>query len=196
MSEGVRRALNFLAPSDSSASRPPGFEASPELVRASPPLLRDSVDVDAEAESQLLLPLFGAAEQPLLSPPTRRVANRRKTLAGVRMVCNTTYSLQRTSARLRSGRKAPPVARAAEAFVCRGLGIVKDGEEVTELALQELSRRFEGEVPDHVLATLRELFKVSSQEEEEVDEALLQHGGAAGLELADDGVDAVAHVSS
>jgi hypothetical protein len=73
---------------------------------------------------------------------------------------------------------------------------MKDGEEVTELALQELSRRFEGEVPDHVLATLRELFKVSSQEEEEVDEALLQHGGAAGLELADDGVDTVAHVSS
>jgi hypothetical protein len=93
MSEGVRWALNFLAPSDSSASRPPGFEASPELVPASPPLLRDSVDVDAEVESQLLLPLFCNAEQPLLSPPTRRVANRRKTLAGVRMVCNTTYSL-------------------------------------------------------------------------------------------------------
>jgi hypothetical protein len=196
ISEGARRALNFLAPSDSSASRPPGFEASLELVPASPPLLRDSVDVTTEAKSQLLQPLFYAAEQPLLSPPTRRVINCRKTLAGVRMVCNTTYSLQRTSARLRSCQKAPPVARATEAFICRGLGIVQDGEEVMELALQDLSRRFEGEVPDHVLATLRELFKVSSQEEEDVDEALLQHSGAAGLELADDGVDAVAHVSS
>jgi hypothetical protein len=51
------------------------------------------------------------------------------------------------------------------------------------------------EVPDHVLATFRELFRVSSQEEKEVDEAILQHGGAAGLEMADDGVDAVAHAS-
>jgi hypothetical protein len=61
--------------------------------------------------------------------------------------------------------------------------------------LQELARRFEGEVPDHVLATFRELFRVSSQEEEEVDEALLQHGVAAGLEMANDGVDDVAHAS-
>jgi hypothetical protein len=128
-------------------------------------------------------------------PPPRRVANRRKTLAGVRMVSSSTYSLQRTSGRLRCGHKAPPVARAAEAFVCRGLGIVQDGEEVTELALQELARRFEGEVPDHVLTMLRELFRVSSQEEEEVDKTLLQHGGAAGLEMADDGVDVVAHAS-
>jgi hypothetical protein len=72
---------------------------------------------------------------------------------------------------------------------------VQDGEEVTELVVQELACRFEEEVPDHVLATFRELFRVSSQEEEEVDEALLQHGGAAGLEMANDGVDDVAHAS-
>jgi hypothetical protein len=110
------------------------------------------------------------------------------------VVRNVNYSLQRRSGRLKGMRKVMPVAKAAEAFVCRGLGIVQNGEEVTELAMKELARRFDGEIPDHVLATLRELFGVSSQADEEVVEALLRHGGAAGLELGVAGGDDAANV--
>jgi hypothetical protein len=123
----------------------------------------------------------------MASPPPRRVANRRKTLAGVSIVRTVNYSIRRSSNRVKAKKKSMPVAVSAERFVCRGLGIIQNGEEVTELAMQELSRRFEGQVPDHVLAAMRELFQVCSQEEEEeIDAALLSHGGAAGLELGDE----------
>jgi hypothetical protein len=57
---------------------------------------------------------------------------------------------------------------------------------VTEQAMQEFVCRFQGEVPDHVLQAMRELFQVGSQENDDIDEALLGHGGAAGLELGED----------
>jgi hypothetical protein len=60
--------------------------------------------------------------------------------------------------------------------------------------MQELSWHFEGQVPDHVLAAMRELFQVGSQEDEEIDAALLSHGGAAGLELGDEREAAVDNV--
>jgi hypothetical protein len=41
---------------------------------------------------------------------------------------------------------------------------------------------------------MRELFQVGSQEEEEIDAALLSHGGAAGLKLGDEREAAVADV--
>jgi hypothetical protein len=120
------------------------------------------------------------------STPPRRVANRRKTLAGMNMVRTVNYSLRRKSGRLMAKKKSRPIVQAAEEFICRGLGIVQDGEMVTEQAMQEFARRFQGEVPDHVLQAMRELFQVSSQENDNIDEALLGHGGAAGLELGED----------
>jgi hypothetical protein len=194
VSNVARRALDFLAPSSSSASRPPGFEGSPAL--GTPPLLVDgSIDRTMDAASptdagEPLEPLFHAAPQPLLptpdSPPPPRVAARRKTLAGVSMVRSVSYSLQRTGGRPKS---KLPVAKATEAFLCQVLGIVQDGQEVTERAMQELERRFEGQIADDVLASLRELFKVSSQDDEQVDAALLRHGGFAGLNQAEGDVD-------
>jgi hypothetical protein len=165
-SVGARRVLDFLAPSGLSASRSPGFSASP--VAATSPVLSfgssgHSVDASPTADSSPpLAPLFRAVPQTLLSPPPRRVANRRKTLAEMDVVRNVNYSLQRRSGRLKGMRKDTPVAKAAAAFVYRGLGIMQNGEEVTELAMKELAKRFDGEIPDHVLATLRDLFCVSS----------------------------------
>ena len=96
-----------------------------------------------------------------------------------------TFSLRRASTRLKARRKARPVLKAAEALVCRGLGIVQDGEEVTELAMTEFARRFKGQVTEEVLKALRALFKISAPEDLALDEALLNHGGAPGLDLAD-----------
>jgi hypothetical protein len=80
----------------------------------------------------------------MASPPPHRVANRRKTLVGVSIVCTVNYSIRRSSNRVKAKKKSVSVAVAAESFVCRGLGIIQNGEEVIELAMQELSRRFEG----------------------------------------------------
>jgi hypothetical protein len=75
------------------------------------------------------------------------------------------------------------VAKVAESLLCCGLGIVKDGEEVTELALQEFALRFEGQISDEVFLVLKEMFKVDSPDGAAVEEALIGHGGAAGLDL-------------
>jgi hypothetical protein len=88
------------------------------------------------------------------------------------------FTLKRVSERIKAKRKATPVALAAETMVCRGLGIVQDGEEVTELSMAEFARHFKGEVSDQVMAVMRALFRVGSP----ADEALLQHGGAAVLD--------------
>lgn len=74
------------------------------------------------------------------------------------------------------------MAKAAETAICRNLGIIQDGEEITEQAMAEFARRFEGQVPDHVLAAMRVLFKVGTPEDEELEQALLQHGGEQALD--------------
>jgi hypothetical protein len=98
--------------------------------------------------------------------------------------------LRKVSERLGAKRKAP-VAKATESLLCRGLGIIQDGEEVTELKLQEFASRFDREISDDVFAALRELFQVGSATDLAIDEALLGHGGPAGLDLEAVGVDVV-----
>ncbi|KAM0918081.1 hypothetical protein ACQ4PT_009085 [Festuca glaucescens] len=117
-----------------------------------------------------------------MSSPPVRPQRRRKTLAGVGIMRTVAFSLRRTSARLKAKRKAAPVAKVAEAVVCRGLGIIKDGEMVTEQAMEEFAARFKGQVDEDVIKAMRVLFKVDTPEEEEVDRALLMHGGAAALD--------------
>jgi hypothetical protein len=108
---------------------------------------------------------------------------RRKTLAGQDIIRSEGFSLRRAGNRLRAKRRVVPVARQAETFVCRGLGIIKDGEVVTEAALQEFAHRFEGQVSADVLLAMRALFRLGVPEDEDDDEAILSLGGAAALDL-------------
>jgi hypothetical protein len=97
-------------------------------------------------------------------------------------------ALRKASERVKARRKVAPVAQAAESLLCRGLGIIKDGEVCTEAALQELARRFEGQIDDDVFAALRALFQVGDEAGDAIDDALIGHGGAAGLDLEDAGI--------
>jgi hypothetical protein len=92
-SVGARRVLEFLAPSSSSLSRPPGFGASPtaglsQLLDDEVPALSEHALNSGAPRVPLtpVEPLFRAATQPLLpacaSPPPRRVANRRTLRVG------------------------------------------------------------------------------------------------------------------
>ena len=117
-----------------------------------------------EDSSGILAPLFVQATMPLLlSPPvqqSRALTNRRKTLAGMDIDCNGGFSLRRSSARIKARRQAAPATKEAQAFVCRGLGIVKDGEDVTERAMKELADQFKDQVPGTVISALRALFQL------------------------------------
>jgi hypothetical protein len=185
-SKAACRVLHLLAPSASSASRLPGFGDSSSL--GMPPLLVEgSIErmpehiggdvLDAEALPQL--PLFREAPRPLLStppsPPPLRAAARRKTLARVNIQRTVTYSIRRADGHSSSKRATRSVAKETETLLYKGLSILQEGEEANELALHELERRFDGQIPDDVLKDLRIMFDVYSQEAEEVDNARIGH---------------------
>jgi hypothetical protein len=111
-------------------------------------------------------------------------------MAGVDINRTGGFSLRRTSDRIRARRKAAPIAKKAEEFVCVGLGIVKDGEIVTEQAMEEFARRFKGRVPEEVLGAMRALFKIGEGNGGEMDAALLSLGGAEALDLDQASIDA------
>jgi hypothetical protein len=121
---------------------------------------------------------------PPMSSPPRRPAARRKTLAGMTISRAYGFSLRRASARLQARRRKAPVAKKAEALLCHSLGIVSNGQLITEQALEEFSRRFEGQVSLEVVAALRALFKLDDPESTAVGDALIAYGGAAALEAA------------
>lgn len=91
------------------------------------------------------------------------------------------FSLHKTRA---AGRpKSAPVARAAEILVCRSLGIVKNGEDVTTAVLDAFVDRFKEQLSPEVLAAMRGLFKLDDAEAAAVEDALLAHGGGGTLDL-------------
>jgi hypothetical protein len=117
-----------------------------------------------------------------MSSPPRRQADRRKTLAGTTIARTYGFSRKRATARSGSRRKEAPVARKAESLVCQTLGIISNGQLVTEQALADFSGRFRGQVSQEVVAALRALFKLDDPAYNAIDEALIAHGGAAALE--------------
>jgi hypothetical protein len=80
----------------------------------------------------------------------------------------------------------PSATTSHRGFHLQGLGIVQDGEEVMELTMKEFVHQFEGQIPNDIMQALHELFKVGSMEDDAVNDALLAHSDAAGLELGED----------
>ncbi|VAI04347.1 unnamed protein product [Triticum turgidum subsp. durum] len=79
--------------------------------------------------------------------------------------------------------KATPVATAAEILVCRSLGIVKDGEDVTAATFDAFAERFKEHLSSEVITAMRGLFKLDDANAHAVEEALLSHGGGGALDL-------------
>ena len=174
---------------DLSPMRPPGFEASP-----TPPLLcsmpcnEEELLVAQPAIPGGLETLFLPGREALLptpaaSPPAVPGA-RRKTLAGVAISTSGGLSLRRTSARIKAGGRATkaPVAKQAEILVCRSLGIVKNGKDVTGAVLEALEERFKDQLPTDVLEAMRALFKLDDALFNNIEEALIDRAGDAGLD--------------
>lgn len=208
----ARRVLQLLAPprliTTRSPSRLPGFEgpsepASPAFLTppTSPvrtplfipagPLVRTPPSTPARQAQPILAPLFALRERVLLgsppmSSPPRRPADRRKTLAGTTVARTYGFSLCRAGTRTSAWRKAAPVANKAEVLVCQSLGIINKGQIVTSQALDEFARRFDGQVSQEVIAAVRDLFKLDDPQSAMIDEALLEHGGAAALDAVEE----------
>jgi hypothetical protein len=186
----------LLRPSSSSPAAPPGFDGSPSS--GTPPFVPTgsaarsptAASVEPSQMFKSLEPLFAPVVQPLLprpssSTPPRRPKNRRKTLA----IHHTGFTARRSSSRIKERRRARPIAKEAEALVCRNLGITLDGEVVTEQALDVFADMFKEEVSADAIRALRVLFKLDAAQDIAVEEAMLARGGAAALEqMLDDAV--------
>jgi hypothetical protein len=135
-------------------------------------------------------PLFVQVQAPLLSrpesmtPPPRRPTARRKTLAGITGFAG--FPLQRSSPRLKAKRRAMPIAKLAEKVLCERLGIVAQGEAVTEEAIAKFVQMFQGRLPDIAIAALRALFRLDCDFATAVEDALVEHGGAGAIDQAAD----------
>lgn len=144
------------------------------------PTIHMSSPTAAAAKSgttMLLAPLFREPARPLLPDPLSslpaRPTARRKTLA---------FQVQRSSPRLAKS-KGAPVARLAEKLLCQRMGIIDDGEEMTEAAINKFVALFKGRLPDITIDALRALFRLDCDLTTAVEDALLRHGGDGGLEL-------------
>lgn len=66
----------------------------------------------------------------------------------------------------------------AEALVCHSLGIVQDGEDVTESALNTFVTRFKDQLTSELLYAMRELFKLVNAHVNAIKDALISQGVA------------------
>ncbi|XBI07911.1 hypothetical protein VPH35_135736 [Triticum aestivum] len=197
---------------DMSPMRPPGFEASPtpplqcngNLQRTPSPTRARLVDAGHDLPAGLaelvvpclelpatlfcskqpaLLPLTSMqpSEAPMASPRPSPPAARRKTFAGMRISKEGGISLQRIR-RPSNRTPAAPVAKVAERLVCRSLGITKDGEDVTASTLNAFTERFKEQLPPEVIVAMRDFFKLDDSAIAAVEDALIDHGGAAAMD--------------
>ncbi|XBH76742.1 hypothetical protein VPH35_103332 [Triticum aestivum] len=134
---------------------------------------------EVATSSNTSTPIFVSLQPPLLTapsstPPQPPVA-RRKTLAGV-----VDFALGRRSPRLKAKKHTMPIAQMAERLLCQRLGIVGEGEMITEDAISKYVALFNGQLPDLAVAALRALFQMDCDLDGAVEDALIQHGGDTG----------------
>jgi hypothetical protein len=89
----------------------------------------------------------------------------------------------RRSARL-AKRPVMPAMERAQRHLCRKLGIQAEDQDPIDGVLSDFVAMFQGPLPQHVIAALTALFDLDNEYADVVDNALLQHAGAAVGDLA------------
>ena len=113
-------------------------------------------------------------QSPRPRPPTKR----RKTLAGV-----VGFNLNCSSPRLQAKQRKLPIAKLDEKMLCQRMGVIDEGQQVTEEAIGKFVAMFQVQLPDITVSALRALFNLDYDLANAFDAALLEHGGQAGTEL-------------
>ncbi|KAE8821187.1 hypothetical protein D1007_00814 [Hordeum vulgare] len=89
-------------------------------------------------------------------------------------------------------REAAPAAKLAEKMVGRTLGIIRDGKDVTEVAIEDFTTKFNDQLAPELIMALREFFHLDDSVANGIEEALLAHGGKGAPEIDQMG-DAAVH---
>ncbi|KAM0923516.1 hypothetical protein ACQ4PT_005497 [Festuca glaucescens] len=194
----VHAAVGLSPTSATATSEQRARSSSPVIQDASPRsatpihdpgarlLLLSAEDEDAghsplSQATPLFVPMVPALLDAPASTPPRPPTARRKTLAGVSGFVG--FPVSRSSPRLKKKRGGMPIARLAEKVLCHRLGIVNEGEEVTEAAIAKFVQMFKGTLPDIAISALRALFRMDCDFASAVEQALVDHGGQGGADL-------------
>ena len=176
-SSGEARSGSMMVPSNDAASTEPQTPIHHSTLQLTPELGHATASPEDRTSAT---PLFVPVQAPLLpepgSSPPRRPLARRKTLAGVSGFAG--FPVQRSSPRLKSKKRNMPIAKLAEQLLCHRLGIVSEGEPITEEAIAKFVQMFNGQLPDIAIAALRALFRMDCDFATAVEDALVAHGGA------------------
>ncbi|KAE8769289.1 hypothetical protein D1007_59135 [Hordeum vulgare] len=132
-------------------------------------------------------PLFTKVYAPILqyppSPP-RAVTTRRKTMAGMDITRGDGgFTLRRSSIRIKNRCSTTPIAKMAEKLLCRRMGIINEGDQLTEEAIGKFAALLHGRRPAIAIDALHALFRLDCDLTTAVEDALVAHGGAGATEL-------------
>lgn len=75
------------------------------------------------------------------------------------------------------------MAQMAERLLCQRMGIIDEGQQITEEAISKFVAMFQGRLPDIAVSALWALFNLDCDLATAVEDALVEHGGEAGPEL-------------
>lgn len=70
----------------------------------------------------------------------------------------------------------------AQKMVCCNLGILHNGEDITEAAINAFELKFKEQLSVEVISAMRQIFKLDDANVVDVKEAIITHGGAADLD--------------
>jgi hypothetical protein len=160
-----------------------GAEKTPVYVPRQMSTPRSSSPSQAAQATPLFVPVMAPLLQAPNSTPTRPPKARMKTLAGVSSFAGFPV---RSSPRLKAKKTNMPIEKMAEKVLCHRLGIVAEGEQVTEAAIAKFVSMFDGKLPDITIAALRALFRLDCDFASAVEDALVEFGGAAAVDHAGD----------
>lgn len=74
------------------------------------------------------------------------------------------------------------MAKLAEKMLCRRMGIINEGDHITEEAIAKFAALFHGRLPSIAVDALRALFRLDCDLTTAVEDALMAHGGGGALD--------------
>ncbi|KAE8799174.1 hypothetical protein D1007_25457 [Hordeum vulgare] len=112
----------------------------------------------------------------------RRDKERRKTMARMEITRGEGgFTVKRSSIRIKNKPGTTPITKMAEKLLCRRLGIINEGEQLTEEAIGRFAALFRGRLPAIAIDALRALFRLDCDLATAVEDALMAHGGAGAM---------------
>ncbi|KAI4984272.1 hypothetical protein ZWY2020_051949 [Hordeum vulgare] len=129
------------------------------------------------------------------STPPRPPTARRKTIADVK-ISNNGGILSLQKIKQAGPCTTIPAAKAAEKLLCCSLGIMRDGEDVTEATLADFTAKFKDQLAPEVILAMRAFLHLNDQAVNNVEEALIDHSGEATMEITQDDIQAQLNLGS